>query len=103
MTERLAAMLAEGYRELNEFENEVRAWAQREQRVRPNGERAAVLYGALSLLTEYRGVLTRIEQAAIVFSHHGEVIALLESIKEGYPLKTQQLSNRLTLGKGGWQ
>lgn len=102
--------MADPLARLNEVADDARRWHgvrgginERKPRRRGGPLRMDTLGNCIEQLEAYRAVLNRLEQATVVFSHHGEVVALLESIRDGYPLKTMALSNRLALSKGGWQ
>ncbi len=57
--------------------------------------RMDTLGNCIAALEEYRGILNRIDTATTVFSHHGEVLAFVESIRDGYPLKVGALNEKL--------
>lgn len=49
----------------------------------------------ISMLEEYRGVLNRLDMAATIFAHRAEVVAFVESIRDGYPLRIEPLATYL--------
>lgn len=87
---------------INRLQDELTNWAQARDAInaRKSNRRGGALgseplLDAVRFLNDFRGVLNRLDVARTAFEKDEAVVALLDSIRDGYPVKTAALRELL--------